>query len=274
VPREEQATESMPRWFGLQLAAYNRANELLANMSLSCEQYYRQLHSSCGGVLAQSFEADKTSQHAAAHQFRADLTRWYEVLEGRPERDLILAALSEYQFALLAVVFGQYRQSFMSLRLSLELLLGCVHFSANELKLRLWMRGSQDIVWSSLIDKESGVFSKSFVRVFYEDLVDLSLQHGAIAEKVYRECSEYVHGNANTHSTLDGKVTFQEQAFQDWHQKAKAVRLASSFALCARYVQLLEPEKRVQLETILLDNLGHISAVRAILGAPVEQADV
>ena len=243
-------------------------------MSLSCEQYYRALHSSCGDILAQSFEVDLSNQHAAAHQFRADLSLWYEVLEGRPERDLILAALSEYQFALLAVVLGQYRQSFMSLRLALELLLASVHFSANEFKLRMWMRGSQDIVWASLVDKESGVFSKTFVTVFYGDLVDLCVQHGAIAEKVYRECSEYVHGNANTHSILEGKVIFQEQAFMDWHQKAKAVKLAASFALCARYVRLLAPEKRIQLESVLLDNLGHISAVRAILGVPVEQPNV
>jgi hypothetical protein len=243
-------------------------------MSLSCEEYYRQLHTSCGDVLSQSFAADESGQHAAAHQFIADLNCWYEVLRARPESELILAALSEYQFALLAVALGQYRQSFMSLRLSFELLLGSVYYSANELKLRLWMKGSQDLVWSALVDSENGVFSKSFVGAFYEDLADSARQYGAIADRVYRECSEYVHGNANTHSAQSEKVTFQEQTFRDWHLKAKSVRLASSFALCARYVRLLEPGHRTQLEAVLLDNLGHISAIRAILGAPVEQTDV
>jgi hypothetical protein len=239
-------------------------------MSLSCEEYYRLLHASCGDVLTASFAADVDGQQPAAHQFIHDLNHWHDTLRDRPESGLILAALSEYQFALLAVALGQYRQSFMSLRLSLELLLGCVYYSANELKLRLWMKGTQDIVWSALIDHENGVFSKSFVGVFYEDLADAARQYGAIAEKVYRECSEYVHGNASTHNAQSGKVNFQEQAFRDWHEKAKSARLASSFALCARYVLLLMPSQRTGLETVLLDNLGHIPAVRAILGAPVE----
>jgi hypothetical protein len=240
-------------------------------MTSSCEQYYRQLYGSCGDVLSQSFESDEAGLHAAAHHFVQDLNQWYEVLRSRPESRLLLASLSEYQFALLAVVLGQYRQSFMSLRLSFELALGAVHFSANELNLRRWTKGKQDLVWASLVDPDSGVFSKPFIAAFYENLATFGREYGAIAESVYRECSEYVHGNASTQSVQGEKVEFQRNAFLAWHEKAKAVRLASSFALCARYVELFNPPQRALLEQVLLDNLGHLSAVRAILGAPVEQ---
>jgi hypothetical protein len=99
-------------------------------------------------------------------------------------------------------------------------------------------------------------------------------QYGAITERIYRECSEFVHGNAHTHSTESKKVVFQEQIFQEWHGTAKSFRLVTSFALCARYVRLMEANQRQDLEAILLDSLGHIPAIRAIFGAPVESIDV
>jgi hypothetical protein len=243
-------------------------------MPVSCEDHYKQLHVSCAHVLAQTFQADQHGLHAASHQFVDDLFGWYEALKARPENKMILAAISEYQFALLAVVFGQYRQAYMSLRLALELVLGSVHYSANEFTLRLWLKGSNDLVWASLISADNGVFSRLFVGTFYEELADLARQYGAIAESVYRECSEFVHGNAHTHSTESGRVVFQEQVFQEWHGTAKSFRLVTSFALCARYVRLMDANHRKDLETILLDSLGHIPAIRAIFGGPVESIDV
>ena len=243
-------------------------------MPASCEEHYRKLYASCGDVLTQSFASDAVGLHAASHQFISDLQNWLDVLDPRPEKALLAAAISEYQFSLLAVIIGQYRQAYMSLRLSLELILGCVFYSGNEFKLRMWMKGSQDLIWSTLVCPENGVFSVAFVSAFSEELSISARQYGGIAEKVYRECSEFAHGNAHTHSGKSGKLAFQEQIFRAWHEKAKALKLATSFALCARYVHFLEPHKRVALEPVLLDSLGHIPAVRAILGAAVEPTDV
>ncbi len=186
---------------------------------------------------------------------------------------MLRAALGEYQFSLLAVVQGQYRQAFMALRLSFELLLGTVHFSANELHLRQWLKGKRDLVWNTIIDGQNGIFSKEFVGTFYDDLVQEAPQYRAIAETVYRECSEYVHGNALTQSTISAQVSFQPHIFVEWHIRAKAIRLAASFALCARYIRIAHVTQRLSLESVLLDNLGHISVVRQLFGAPVEDED-
>ncbi len=243
-------------------------------MSLSCADYYEKLHNACGNVLRISLEADTGGQHAGSHSFILDLRQWYLFLEERPEGPILKAALAEYQFALLAVVQGQYRQAFMALRLSFELLLGTAYLSANELQLRQWLCGERDLVWNALIDAESGVVSKQFIRAFYEELAEDAPQYRAMGQEVYRECSEYVHGNALTHTSLDGTVTFQANVFDAWHGKAKTIRLVSTFALCARYVRLAGSAKRSELETVLMDNLGHLPAVRRILGAPVEQSNV
>ena len=156
-------------------------------MSLSCADYYKKLHYACGEVLTASFAADIAGLHATSHSFVSDLEQWYALLKDRPEGPMLKAALAEYQFALLSVVQGQYRQAFMALRLSFELLMGTSYLSANEFQLRQWLRGERDLVWSALLDAESGVLSKQFVRAFYEELVEEAPQYRAMGQEVYRE---------------------------------------------------------------------------------------
>jgi hypothetical protein len=162
----------------------------------------------------------------------------------------------------------------MALRLSLELLLGSVYLSGNELELRIWLKGESDLVWRNLIDEQAGVLSKRFVGAFFEDLKDRAPYYRAIAEKVYRECSEYVHGNAPTADRLPEGVTFSEAAFADWHDKAKSVRMAVHFSLCTRYLRTIDASTVATLESVLMDNLGHVVEVRRIFGGPVETSDV
>jgi hypothetical protein len=243
-------------------------------MPTFCEDYYKRLHDACGDVLCASFLSAHADLQASSHSFVSDLGQWHSLIADRPESAMLRAAINEYQFSLLAAVQGQYRQAFMALRLSFELLLGTVHFSANEVQLRLWMKGKRDLVWNTIIDAQSGVFSKEFVGAFYAELAQEAMHYRAIAETVYRECSEYVHGNALTQSTIDAQVSFQPIVFEEWHTRTKAMRLAASFALCARYIRIVGAPERVRLEGVLLDNLGHISVVRQLLGAPVEEQNV
>ena len=241
--------------------------------STSCETYYRRLHSDCGKVLDATFVSNTGDLQSASHSFVSDLEHWCSALVGHPESEMLKAAVSEYQFALLSLVQGQYRQAFMSLRLTMELLLGAVHFSGSELEFRVWSMGNQDLVWSAIVDDNSGVFSRRFVGAFFEGLTDEARHYRLIAETTYRECSEYVHGNAATHLLLPGTVTFSQGTFESWHQKAKSVRLTTSFALCCRYIRFLDAQTRNALEPLLADNLSHLAEVRAIYGGPVEPAN-
>lgn len=242
-----------------------------AHKMLEIKDYYHQLHKSCGLIISKSFEVDQKGLHSSNHNYIGDLEKWLKVLEQRPESSMFKAALREYQYALLAVVQGQYRQAFTALRLFVELALGAIHFSANELELRIWLKNQRDIKWTTLIDEENGVYSRKFVSAFYEDLADESAQYGAIAKQVYRECSEYVHGNAHTHQTIHEKLEFVETEYSSWQSKASNARLAVSFALCARYLLTLNQQDRGILELAILDELGHVPTLRALFGGTVEE---
>jgi len=248
------------------------SENLVSSTTLTCEQFYHQLHTTCGSILTSSFAADDNNYQAKSHHFISDLQEWIVVLSSRGEAQLLKAALREYEFALLALVQGQYRQAFMALRLFLELALAAVALSANELELQEWLNGNRDINWQALVDDQNGVLGKRFVTAFHQALVDEAPQYRTIAAQVYRECSEYVHGNAQTAYTLPEKLQFMKEVFLTWHEKARSIRLVVVFALCSRYLLMLDETMRSNLETSVLDELGHIAAIRRLYGGVTEGA--
>ena len=211
---------------------------------------------------------------ATSHAFVDDLALWLAEISMRPAAPVVQAAHKEYQFALLALSSGHYRAAFTALRLALELSFAAVQWSANERELREWCRGTRDSNWNALCDKENGILSKQFVRLFSEWLADEAAQYLASAVAVYRECSEYVHGNAHTHGSIPQQLVFDEVMFEAWHQKASVVRLTVSFALAARYLTDLDQSARLRLEAMLIDNLGHSEGIRVLLGATIEVSHV
>jgi hypothetical protein len=201
------------------------------------------------------------------HNFLTDLIAIAEVLEASRCADVFRLGLKEYQFAVMASCLGFYRQAFGALRLALELCLASLDFSMNERRLRSWLRGESDIVWQALIDNDSGVFAKSVIHLFCEDLADIAPQYRAMTEKLYRECSEYVHGNMATHKRLPENFAFSSDIFLAWADKASIARLSILFAFTARYADdLAEPQKEL-IRPSILDALGHVEAVRLRFGA-------
>lgn len=199
----------------------------------------------------------------ASHNYLLDYDVIKMAIAGRPEAAVLDSAVKEYQFALFALVCGQYRHAFGGLRLFFELMLATVHFSAHEIDYRMWAKDSRDISWSSIRDQQSGVFSTNFIRAFNPDLSDYAKEYLAIAEAVYRECSEFVHGNACTHSILPSDISFKNEVFSSWHDKATTMRLAIIFAFSARYLNFVNKEAIDRKEPIITDALGSLPPVQA-----------
>lgn len=239
-------------------------------MANACSKHYEQLHAASAAVLVESFAGSRAEAMAKSHSFIDDLALWISVLGKRPEATVLQATLREYQFALLALSAGHYRSAFVALRLTLELSFAAVQWSTNERELREWLRGQRDSNWAILSDQENGILSKQFIRLFTEGLADEASGYRASAVAVYRECSEYVHGNAHTHRSIPEQLVFDSVSFDAWQQKASTVRLIISFTLAARYLVDLDPAARSRLESMLIDHLGHSVGVRVLLGAPIE----
>lgn len=210
---------------------------------------------------AQGAEAHRKTFHQLSQ-----LSICADAIKHRRESKLMQHSIKEYQYGQFALASGLYRQSFASLRLALELALSSIDFSVHELKLRRWLKGQADIVWAALIDNENGVLSKAFVATFEPDLSGSAATYRSLAEKVYRECSEYVHGNASTHDKLPEDLVYSQEFVASWCDKADTVARIIIFAYAFRYLDDLDGQQIERLKPILLDTLGHIEAVRFVLG--------
>jgi hypothetical protein len=136
-------------------------------MPTSSDEMLTNLHQRYTSVFSQTLgEAADQIHRANAVQTIADLGTCAAILIGRPEKEVFDLAIREYQYALIAACHGSYRQSFSALRLSFELWLASIAFSASEKDLRAWRARKQDIVWNKLISEDTGVLSKPFVALF------------------------------------------------------------------------------------------------------------
>lgn len=199
-----------------------------------------------------------------SHNSSSDFELLLSAIDGRPEAEVMQLAIREYQFALYAAAAGKYRHATISLRLFLELALASVHFSAHELYLREWLVRKRDINWNALLDASAGVFAHNFIEIFNPGMEGMGKQYSTLAGTVYRECSEYVHGNRHTHSlpNADQSLRFERDEMLAWTGRADSVRLCILFAFACRYLRLIGPAARLTLEDLMLDSFGNIPAIR------------
>lgn len=229
--------------------------------------HYRQLQGRCQEILEETFRLpDNVDAQAKSQLLLNDLRAWAGVIRTRPEAQVLAAVSRELEYALLAVAQGQYREAFRGLRLVVELTLQVVNLSTNRLELEEWLEKRRDTIWSQLICSENGVLSVRYTRAFFPDLEDHVSLNRSLAERLYRECSECVHGNVPRQITLPDNLEFKQETFSLWHRKTDTATLVLNFALAVRYCRELGRGSLATLEVALLDRLGHIPAIRQFFG--------
>lgn len=231
---------------------------------ISPKSVVEDLHARCSAALSASLSNDYESRLGQSYVFLGDIEEWKKVLKKQPESRLFETATQEYAVSLLNVCQGQYRNAFKGLRLVLELCLQGSYLSANQILLSEWLKGEADTVWTALVDPESGPLGKRFCSAFFPELLDHVANFREIAKTVYRELSECIHGNVPNHIPLPTSLTFDRDAFLLWHDKANIVRLVVLFSLSVRYLATVS--EKATIESGLIEQLGHIEAIRVILG--------
>lgn len=212
-------------------------------------------------------DGDLYTQFVAAHNDASDLDALHKLIEGRPEESMYRLAVLEYQHALYAVALAQYRQAHVSLRLFFELSLCSVLFSAHEIDTHLWIKGKKDANWSAIISNESGVFSKNFVGAFFEEMKEHSEQYLAMAKAVYRECSEFVHGNRASFEGLDSEIKFNKEVLGSWLDRADTARLLVKISFLSRYLPHTRPENIKDFEQMAMDNFGDLAPIQSFFSS-------
>ena len=114
---------------------------------------------------------------------------------------------------------------------------------------------------------QNGIFGKQFISVYAENLDEVrSVELITIAKNVYRECSEYVHGNFEKLSSLPDNLLFDESAIDQYMDYFSSAQYLICMALFIRFRHIFnEHETIAALESIITDNLGTLSEIQQLL---------
>ncbi|GEM_PF-1429314 len=211
-----------------------------------------------------SEDHERYTKFIAAHNDADELDNLVKLMSGRPEENIYNLARLEYQHALYALSFAQYRQAHVSLRLFMELSLSGILFSAHEIDTHLWLKGQKDSNWSSIISNENGVFSKSFVGAFFEDMKEFCSEYLAMAKAVYRECSEFVHGNRSSFDGIDSEIKYHNEIADKWLDRADTVRILVKFAFLTRYLPHASASTKNEFEQMAIEQFGTLPPIQAM----------
>lgn len=209
-------------------------------------------------------DGDLLASFTKAFNFAEDFEKLALCLENRPERSMFALACLEFQRALHAAAFAQYRQAHISLRLFYELSLSSVLFSAHEIEAQLWLRGQKDVNWNSIISTEGGVFSNSFLGAFWPELKGSASEYMGLSAKLYRECSEFVHGNPQSFVDAGHEILFDRTVLLQWIDRADTARLTIEYAFLARFLPHLSHQTQLALQDIAIENFGHLVSFQSI----------
>lgn len=145
--------------------------------------------------------------------FSDDLHEWISHCDNLKDYILVKEAQTECVNSIYMCAQGFYKEAIMTMRQFFEHMLFALLLSSNDYRYRLWQIGQYDMSWTQIVDDQNGIFGKSFITVYAKDLDETrSVELLTIAKNVYRECSEYVHGNFEKLSTLPENLLFDKEA--------------------------------------------------------------
>lgn len=227
-------------------------------METNCKEHFANLNAQFGQVIEGSFSSSLGYKLVELFQFSDDLNIWAELLKDGADCTILISAIQEFELGFQAVVSGQYRYSFIAQRYFLEQICRFIYLSTNELHLRHWKLGLRDISWGSLVDKESGVFSKIFIRAFYSEVESEGDHLVTIASKLYRESSEFIHGNFNKIEELPNSIEFNSSLLGRWIDFMETSKFLSLFLLFMRFSKDIEGHDLCKIEEMAEEELGGI----------------
>lgn len=186
-------------------------------------------------------------------------------LSGRPECVQFAEARRQLATATFATSVGLYNLAYAGLRIFLELSFAAAFFSAHELERRQWLSDRSDFSWSRATDSDLGVLSRAFVQEFTPMAADEVGDARDVARRVYRECSQHLHGKSVATESMPKQIVFDSQALSVWLDLADQAAQSVLFLLYARYGGD-HMANSPQFAQVVEARLAHLPSVQRYLG--------
>ncbi|WP_271911083.1 hypothetical protein [Vreelandella alkaliphila] len=232
---------------------------------MKIEEYLSRLNAESNSIFTQSITY--RDQLGVAHHASSCIYEFSENIADTSEKKILRTVSSQLESATFSACKGMYRQAFVSLRLSLEMGLASAYFSAHKLELHEWLDGRGDIKWTSLICENDGVLSSRFSKAFFKEFGEDMGECRDNAKRIYRQLSEYVHGNNETWESSEIELSFDEEKIETYFTLAKGVSEILLFVLSCRYLKSFSVDVLDSLEFIP-EEMNHIGYIREYFGGP------
>jgi hypothetical protein len=227
-------------------------------MEQGSKSHFIQLNKEFSNIIEASFSSENSPKISELFHFIDDLNVWYEILKSKEDTTILVSAIKEYEFSFQAALNGQYRYAFTAQRYFLEQICRYIYLSTNELDLRHWKLGLKDISWGSLVDKDNGIFSKTFIRAFYNEVEGEGTHMITLSSKLYRETSEYIHGNFNKVVDMPAQLGFDPLLLNKWLEFVETSKFITVFLLTTRFSKDFSRTELDEIEDNVRDELGGI----------------
>jgi len=232
---------------------------------MDIENYFNTLNLQSQQIFSESM--DKQNYLGLIHDFAISLNDWTKALPKSEPNQLIKQSIEELEISGLMLLGGFYRPAYANLRLSIEELLGSIFFSTDLLKFSEWKNGGQDMNWSSIIELENGILSKRYANAFFPELKGVVNSFNELGRKIYRELSEFVHGNYSTWDVENPTLMINESLILKYEEILRKYIQLAHFSLCVRHLKNdIKPENLESLETHVMDAIGHVEEIRIFFG--------
>lgn len=206
---------------------------------------------------------EQAQQHQVAHLRLMDVERVLTAVSNRREYKLYEMAFQLLGDGLCQIACANYRLAFYCLRAFLKMSSAGVRYSAFEYELREWEAGRRDVSWAMLSGDESGCFSANFTNAFLPEVKEEARHYQGLARRVYRECSEYVHGNPSSHGPGAG---LEMKRADDWFELYNSATAAIFFCFSVRYLKDFVVSGISEDVLAIIDaEIGHFASVRALI---------
>lgn len=232
---------------------------------MKISEYLENINTESQKIFTQSIS--ENAEFGQAHHLSSCIFEFSEIILDSDEKDMLKKVSTQLESSMMSLALGFYRQAFYSLRLSFEMGLGAVYFSTNKLEHSEWIHGKADIIWSKIMDADSGVLSSRFCDAFFPELSYLVKDYQNKSKILYRQLSEFVHGNYETWSRSGMHIQYNKTTVMEYFSQYRTVLDILLLVLSMRHLKQI-PQSRLENLDFVLDEFKHIEEIRVHFGGP------
>ena len=235
---------------------------------MGCEKLYLGIQRQLNTNITTSIKSERFSEITSVHAFIDDYKVWDNWISKKYEHELFTLAMSEYEASILFCLQSLYKQAFTAMRACLEHTFFGIQLTTSVYQYLRWKSNSKDVYWNDLVNSESGLFSDCYIAAFSPEMRSSSALVCELAKRVYRECSEYAHGNYKIVELLQDHVEYSEELLCSFISKAASLSYIIEYALFVRFQHELDSDDLYRLEPQITEYLGHIREAVDYLSFP------